>query len=641
MTETKYYTGGNGSKLNKKPSGGSRLKKLGIGGIILLVILGIIGLLGFIFVVNPAISLATNVKQLENDSKDLEEAMANRDLIAFSEALDDTEQDLLDLRDARNNKFKWAQNFGPTKAYYADSDHFINAGQHAVQAGREFVVVVEPFADALGFRISESQEVEELSLAEAFSAWVAAMPIVAEDSDEIIMELSKVGQELSYVDASRYPENFRGVPVRATIEQSQKTLTKLNEYAPDIKRALTIAPSLLGVDAGEKRYMILFQNDKEIRATGGFWTYFATFKIDNALLTSDFTSYNSYYIDDVLQSIDAYTDFPDVPAAYNNHLKVERMFARDANISPDLPTSVDQFMYFWELAQPLSPAEFKNIDGVVVINTVVLEELMEITGPVTVNGVTYSKDTVVLELERLASLTLREQVNRKKVLGDLMEAMLLNVFESERNLWPTIIDKGFDLVKRKHVAGVVFEPEAQALLEKYNFSGRIVDPIEGDYAFVAQTNLGGDKTNWFVDKVVTHTLEKEDSRWVRTVNIKYTYTEPGAEFGPFIKRFRDWVRVYTPLGSELIDVTGSEDVSGKGEERNKTYFHGFITLGPGETKEITFKYYLPNNVIKNDEYNLYLQKQISIDSEVHNVVVNGETETIDLKWDTEYTKKLN
>lgn len=644
MSETQYWTGGgsnpSSTKINKPGSTKSRLKKLGVGGLVLLVLGGLVALLLFVFVVNPAISLASNVTKLEKDAKELQEAMANRDLVAFSKNLDDTEKDLQALKKARDEKFKWAANFKPTAAYYADSDHFINAGFYAVQSGREFVIVVEPFADALGFRISEEQEVVELSLAEAFSAWVAAMPIVAKDSDAIISELSKVGQELSYIDANRYPENLKGTPVRQIIIQSQETLTQLNDYAPDIKQALTLMPSLLGVGEGEKRYMILFQNDKELRATGGFWTYFATFRIDNALLTSDFTSYNSYYLDDVLQVIDPYTTFPVVPAAYNNHLKVERMFARDANVSPDLPTSVDQFMYFWNLAQPLSPGEFKTVDGVIVINTTVLEELMEITGPVTVNGVTYTKDTVVLELEKLASLTLREQVNRKKVLGDLMQAMLINVFESESNLWPTLVDKGFDFVKRKHVAAVLFNPDAQALMEKHNFSGRIVDPIEGDYAFVVQTNLGGDKTNWFVDKVVTHTLAKEDTKWVRTVNVKYTYKEPGPEFAPFVKRFRDWVRVYTPLGSELIEVTGSEDVSGKGEERNKTYFHGFITLGPGETKELTFKYYLPSGVIKNGEYNLYIQKQLSIDSEVHHVVVNGESQELELKWDKEYTKAL-
>ena len=116
-----------------------------------------------------------------------------------------------------------------------------------------------------------------------------------------------------------------------------------------------------------------------------------------------------------------------------------------------------------------------------------------------------------------------------------MEAMLVNVFESDSNLWPKIIDKGVDLAARKHVAAVMFDVEAQELLEKYNLAGNMVQNVEGDYAFVVQTNLGGDKTNWFVDKVVTHRLEQLDGSWLRTVNVKYNYTEPGPEFSAFVE----------------------------------------------------------------------------------------------------------
>src|SRR5690606_15580511 len=122
-------------------------------------------------------------------------------------------------------------------------------------------------------------------------------------------------------------------------------------------------------------------------------------------------------------------------------------------------------------------------------------------------------------------------------LGDLMEAMLVNVFEADKNLWPKIIDKAVDLAIRKHILVYFFDADAQALLEKYNFAGRVNQNVEGDYSYVVSTNLGGDKTNWFTNKSVSHKLEREGDRWVRTVEINYNYTQPSAEFGPFVKRF--------------------------------------------------------------------------------------------------------
>ncbi|MFZ5424799.1 MAG: DUF4012 domain-containing protein [Patescibacteria group bacterium] len=646
----------------KPKKNGKALKNLGLSGIVVLIIIGLFGLASFIFVIKPGLALSKQAELLKADTANIQEALLSRDLVAFNDALNNTEAHLNDLRKERDNNFGWAKNFGPTAPYYSDSEHFINAGLHAVAAGKEFAVVIEPFADAVGLKVapknsevtestdsveltdaeqaSLNEEPEELSLAEAFSTWIGVMPAVADDLDGVIAELTLVGDELEQVDPNRYPEQVRGIYVRDTIEQAQAALSQLNEYAPDLKRALTIVPGILGVDTGEKRYMIIMQNDKELRATGGFWTFISTFKINNALLSSDFTSYNSYYVDDVLNTIDAIHTFPTVPDAYARHLKVERMFARDANVSPDLPTSVDQFMEFWELAQPLAPSQIKSVDGVFTIDTKVLEELLEVTGPVTVNGVTYTHENVVLELERLASLTLREQVNRKQILGDMMEAMLVNVFESNSNLWPKIIEKGVDLAVRKHISGYLFDPEAQALLERYGFANVIVNNVSGDYAYVVQTNLGGDKTNWFVNKEITHTLEQENGRWVRTVKVSYNYPQPSAEYGPFIKRFRDWVRVYVPLGSELIEINGSQDVTGEGEEKDRTYFHGYVEAGPGEAAEITFKYYLPENTIEGNTYNLYIQKQSGIDIETHNVIVNGKSESVEFKLDKQYSTAL-
>ncbi len=627
-------------------------KRLGIGGGIILGVFALLFLVVYLVLLRPVLALKADADRIQSHVKASQEALAARDLVTFEKNLDLLESDLTQLRATRDEKLKWTANFPKLKTYYTDSEYFIDAGLHAIKAGKEFTIVVEPFADALGLKIAnnkplESSEsnpnaaAEEQGLAEAFSAWVGAMPLVAEKSDPILNELNMMGEELSKVDASKYPEDFRGFPLRETIIGAQNTLTQVNDYAPDIKKALVVIPELLGVGGVEKRYMIIMQNDKEMRATGGFWTYLATFKVNNALLNSDFTSYNSYYVDDVLNTIDAYHTFPKVPPTYETHLKVERMFARDANVSPDLPTSIDQFLEFWNLAKPLAPGQFKDIDGFVVINTRVLEELLEITGPATVNGFTYTKDNVVLELEKLASLALAEQVNRKKVLGDLMERMLVNVFESDKNLWPKLVDKGFNLMARKHVAAYVVDPEAQALLEKHNFAGRIVDPVEGDYVFVNDTNLGGDKTNWFTTKEVNHKLEQVNGKWKRTVTVNFTYKQPSAEFAPFVKRYRSWIRIYTPLGSELIKMTGSDDAAGTGEERNKTYFHGFVTLGPDETKTLTLEYYVPDSVVKDGVYKLYIQKQLSIDTEKHSVTVDGETKELLLdKLDKKYSKKL-
>lgn len=621
------------------------LKGLGITGVVLLTIGSILALVSYIFIISPAISLYASTKTLQEDFDTISEALRSRDLVELEKATYKTDEDLDKLREAREDKFGWAKDLKAFKIneFYADSERFINAGHLSMDALRETSRIVTPFADAAGLRVSEEEELkeEEEGLMEAFQTWVTIMPQVADEMDGVLVILADIGEELEPVDTSKYPESFRGVAIRDNVEFAKNTLVNAEEFGPDIKRALVIIPELLGVGSPvAKRYMVIMQNDKEIRPTGGFWTNYATFKIKDGLLQSDFTSKDFYSIDYAIDVIDAFYDFPDAPPAYTKYLKVERWYARDTNSSPDLPTSVDNFMFYYDLGMRYAPAEVKPVDGIITIDTKVIEEMMEVTGPVTVNGLTYNSENVVLELERIASLSQREQINRKGVLGNLMEEMLVNVFESETDVWSKLIDKSVDLAIRKHIQGYLFNEEGQALLEKYDFAGRIKDPVEGDYSYVVQTNLGGDKTNWFVEKMVDHELTKENDRWVRTVKLTYKYEQPGEEYAPFVKRFRDWVRVYTPLNTELISIEGSEDETGTGEERNKKYYHAYVELGPGEMKEITFKYYLPEGVITGDDYQLLIQKQPGIDKEVHVVNVQGKTSTLELEKDETFNAKL-
>lgn len=633
------------SKIKFKPLGKRKklLKSLGITGIAILVVVVGVGIVSYLYLVKPAYSLVSSANMLKKDGQLIGKSLQGRDLVATGKALTLTEEDLKRIRTQRDRSFGWAKNikFLKVSEYYSDSDHFINAGLYAIDAMREMMKVITPFADAAGLKVVETQQIkQEEGLMEAFQTWVSIMPQVASQMDGVIMKMAKVGDELQPINVDKYPAKIGKIYIRDNIRIVKDTLSKADDFAPDIKQALTLFPGVLGVGSPLKRYMIIMQNDKELRPTGGFMTNYATFKIKDALLQSDFTSKDMYSIDNTLDIIDATYDFPDAPPAYMKYLKVERWYARDMNSSPDFIDSMDQLMRFYNMAGRINPFEIKPVNGVFTIDTYVIKELLDVTGPVTVNGITYTGDNVVLELEKLASLQLKEQIGRKKVLGDLMESMLVNVFESDKNLWPKLIEKSIDLARRKHVLVYLFDPLPQKLIEEYGFGGRVKEAVEGDYSFVVSTNLGGDKTNWFTTKEVTHELSKQGDKWIDTVKIKYNYKNPTGDYALFAKRFRDWVRVYAPLNSQIQSVTGTEDGSATGQERGKTYFTGEIELGPGETKEMTFKYVLPQNVVKPDNYVLTIQKQPGIDVEVHKVIVNGKTESINLSADKTITTRL-
>lgn len=612
-----------------------------------LIVFLVLTVLLFFIVINPILSLRDSAMKLQKTVNQTSYSLINdRDLVAYETNLAKLEGELNSLRSERDSKIGHLKSFPYIKDFYGDFDVFINTGLKLVAAGKEVRPVIEPFADAMGIKVSKDQQVNKVGFAEAVAAWISVMPKVAQNLDPIILKLDEAGKELNKIDAQKYNINILGIyknDLRPGIVFAQKSLSDVRSYGPDTKEALLIFPGILGVGTGEQRYMIIMQNNAEIRATGGFWTNFATFKVRNALLTSDFTSKDMYSIDIALDAVDKYVTFPTAPAAYNKWLKVERLYARDTNISPDFPTAISQFNIYYNMAQRLNAAEFKSVNGYIGINTEVVKEFIEITGPVNVNGVIFNKDNVVLELEKIASLSLAQQANRKKVLGDLMEAMLKNVFESDSFLWPQLINKGVDLMNRKQIIVYFNDPNAQRLIEKYNYGGRIVAQPQGsDYSYFVSTNLGGDKTNMFVQREISNTATSDNGKILRTVKVKYTYPQPSSDYNDFVKRYQDWFRLYVPEDAEFVSITGNEDNTVyQNKERGKVYFGGFLTLVPNETKEVEIKYYLPSSYAKNKQYNLYIQKQSGIRQEKYNFDIFGTKSSKVIDTDFNLNVSLN
>ena len=635
-----------GNETSKNPMKNNKIAKI--------TLYSVSGILGFVLifslflyfvVISPLNSYRSDLEAIvPTYNKLFASLITDRDLVSYEKNLIELENQIRSLPEKRDQKIGHLRNFPYVKDFYNDIDIYTSVGLKLVDAGKEVRPIVEPFADAMGIKTTEDAPVKKVGFADAVATWISVMPKVAQGLDPVIIKLDEAGEELKQIDADKYNINILGLyknDLSPAVRFAQKTLSEAKEYGPDAKEALLIIPGILGVGTGEQRYMIIMQNDAEIRATGGFWTNFATFKVNNALLTSDFTSKDMYSIDIALDAVDKYYTFPTVPAAYQTYLKVERMYARDANISPDFPTAIDRFNNpFYRLAGQVNPGEFKPVNGYFAINTEVVREFIEITGAVNVNGVVFDKDNVVLELEKIASLSLAQQANRKKVLGDLMEAMLKNVFESDSFLWPQLIEKGVDLMNRKQILVYLNDPNAQRLVEKYNYGGRIIDSGNKDYMFFVSTNLGGDKTNMFIDRKYDSKTYLENGKVMRKVKVTYTYPQPGPEYVDFIKRYQDWFRLYVPEGSELVSIEGNEaDRIYTDKERGKVYFGGFIAMGPNETKEVTFTYSVPNFVINNNQYNLYIQKQSGVNDENYNLDIFGQTINEDI--DKDYTLSVS
>jgi hypothetical protein len=128
-----------------------------------------------------------------------------------------------------------------------------------------------------------------------------------------------------------------------------------------------------------------------------------------------------------------------------------------------------------------------------------------------------------------------------------------------------------------------------------------------------------------MDKRIEYKVDaKNPAAPIATVRLIYTNTNRAITWR--YTRYRDYVRIYVPEGSELISSEGAmaKDLNQTGgriipgqvdvmKDLGKTVFGAFWSIEPGQTRELTFTYRLPARVsdplISKGEYQLLLQKQ--------------------------------
>jgi hypothetical protein len=250
---------------------------------------------------------------------------------------------------------------------------------------------------------------------------------------------------------------------------------------------------------------------------------------------------------------------------------------------------------------------------------------------------------VVYKMEDYATRpTYYIKANRKGMIGPLMHAILLHMMNSPKKLWPQFISLGLKSIKEKHLLFYFPEDEAmQAVADGFNASGQIVS-FEGDYFHLNDTNFAGAKSNMYINQEVTQEIEvSADGTVTKTVTIIYTNPEPpddcNLESGGLCLNgfFRDWVRIYVPEGSQLIEMLGSEVDPVVSKDLGKTVFEGFFELRPESKAKLIVKYQLPFKQAKGESYKLLIQKQPGTKNHQYKISLGNQTEEFLLDGDRE------
>jgi len=430
--------------------------------------------------------------------------------------------------------------------------------------------------------------------------------------DSAVPLLEEATNQLQQVHADGLPEEMR--PQVATLKDA---LGNGQASLQEFQAISHLLLSLVGHDR-PRTYLFLFQNQTELRPTGGFMGSLAEVDVDRGELKKIRVPGGGPY--DLRNQLTTRV-VPPQPL----QLVASRWEFQDANWFPDFPAAAKKIDWFWSKAgQP-------TLDGIVTINETIMPKLLAVTGPIDMPeyGKTITADNFLLETQKAVELEYDKTENQpKKFIGDLMPKVLEKIKGSNHDEWLTYLGVLTEALDTKEVQVWAANSDEEGLVERFGWSGQL-KPSAGDALALVEANIAGQKTDGVIDERVTHDANiGEDGTIVDTVTIARQHNGQKGEL------FRggnnvEYLRLYVPQGSELIEASGfdapssslfkvllpqdpldpdvarevqnerqtvSPDVTAT-DEFGRTAFGAWVQLAPGASSVTTFKYKLPFTVM--------------------------------------------
>jgi hypothetical protein len=582
----------------------------------------------FLFVVNFLLfNVYLKTKSFYISLKELKVSLFAKDLDKINHSLANSQGSLSELKGAYN-LVKWTKFIPFLGGYTSDFGHLLNAGEYSLQALDDGIKALGSHLDLLGFTGSSLTR-ESGATIDRIAFITKALPEILPKTGPIVQKLSLVRGEINQINPKRYPVRFGKSEVRSRIESLLEEADHAISTVENSEPLLQQLPYILGIDS-QRNYLLLFQNDKELRPTGGFMTAYAIAKVDKA-------TFSPVFSDDIYNLDSKYKPSIAAPKPVIRYLGgpytlSEKFRLRDLNWSPDFYESMNIF------TRELEKVGFKDIDGVIAVDTQFLVNLLNVLGPIQVPGYgTFSTDIVskcncpqvIYELENLADVegpivwdpsgsgkiiyAPSNWLNRKKMIGPLMNSIAFYSLGQPASKMPELVSVFLKSLEEKHILVYFKDDKVQEAADKFGITGRFLES-KGDYLYINDANLGGRKSNLYVTQEVSQEISVDKDGYLEK-KLVITYKNPEKQDGWLNSVLPNWVRIYVPRGSQLLSLDGLKDTTDPYEEAGKTVFAGFFELRPQGIARVEVKYRLPFKL--DGKYNLLIQKQPGKDSPLY------------------------
>jgi len=339
------------------------------------------------------------------------------------------------------------------------------------------------------------------------------------------------------------PGVWRGKPLayREQISRARK----------GVEKALPLIDSLDWL-LGEKErrtYLVLLQNNMELRPTGGFIGSFALFNFADGRLL-DFSVKDVYVADGQLKG------HVDSPEPIREILGEESWYLRDSNWNPHFPASAKNAAWFLEKEIGINP------DGVIAFNLTAAQKIVSNLGEIylpdyneTINvGNLFERAEFYSETNFFPGST-----QKASFLSALGEQLFETIKTASPAEYSSIATAVFDSLEEKEIMVTTDNETLNQSLKDNNWNGEVKtlssakDNSFADYLFLVEANLGVNKVNYFLRRAIEQAVNiGEEGRIDHVLKINYENTSQSANWPG--GDYKNYLRLYLPRSTKVSQV---------------------------------------------------------------------------------------
>lgn len=340
-------------------------------------------------------------------------------------------------------------------------------------------------------------------------------------------------------------------PIRSRLTSTVSYLTSIQQSGNSLSFLANLYPSISG-GSKNKQYLILLQNNRELRPTGGFIGTVGLLRFEQNQIKT-LTIEDVYSIDGQLKG------HVDPPLPIRTILNQEHWYLRDSNWSANFEDSAKKAVWFYEKSTG------QSVDGVIAITLPFVEKLLNITGPLSIPeyNISVTSDSVFEHLHttihdsffpgsqqkkniitnlayvlknKLTGLSFAEYLKLGVLLSTSLENKNIQLFSTEAGL-----QEEFTSLRWSGE----FPPETVCTVDSETYCLK-------DLFAVVEANLGVNKSNTHVERSFSRfvslsplELNRKDSlEWEHDINRQ---SVGGGDY-------TSYTRVYYPTGTSIQSV---------------------------------------------------------------------------------------